>query len=54
MHHSLSRHAFRIGDGVGDGLETLIPDTSWLSDPTWSTITGNFHIKSDYVAMHDA
>lgn len=33
--------------------ETLIPDTSWLSDSAWGTVTGSFHIKSDYVAMHE-
>src|SRR4051812_6552567 len=33
--------------------EALIPDTSWLADPAWGTITGNYHIKSDYVAMHE-
>lgn len=33
--------------------EALIPDTSWLHDPAWGTVTGGFHIKSDYVAMHE-
>lgn len=33
--------------------EALLPDTSWLADPTWGTVTGQFHIKSDYVAMHE-
>jgi phenylpropionate dioxygenase-like ring-hydroxylating dioxygenase large terminal subunit len=33
--------------------EALIPDTSWLSDPEWGTVTGNFHVRSDYVAMHE-
>jgi phenylpropionate dioxygenase-like ring-hydroxylating dioxygenase large terminal subunit len=33
--------------------ESLIPDTSWLADPGWGTVTGQFHIKSDYVAMHE-
>jgi len=33
--------------------EALIPDTSWLSDPTWGTVSGQFHIDSDYVAMHE-
>jgi vanillate O-demethylase monooxygenase subunit len=33
--------------------EALIPDTSWLYDPDWGTVTGNFYIKSDYVAMHE-
>lgn len=33
--------------------EALIPDTSWLYDPAWGTVTGDFHIKSDYVAMHE-
>jgi vanillate O-demethylase monooxygenase subunit len=33
--------------------EALIPDVSWLWDPAWGTVTGSFHIKSDYVAMHE-
>jgi len=33
--------------------ESLIPDTAWLSDPAWGTVTGEFHIKSDYVSMHE-
>lgn len=33
--------------------EALIPDTSWLDIPSWGTVTGSFHIKSDYVAMHE-
>jgi len=33
--------------------EALIPDTSWLSDPNWKSVTGNFHMRSDYVSMHE-
>lgn len=33
--------------------EALLPDTSWLADPDWGTVTGDFHIASDYVAMHE-
>ena len=33
--------------------EAAIPDTSWLSDPKWGTVTGDFHVHSDYVAMHE-
>ncbi len=33
--------------------EALVPDTYWLSDPAWGTVTGNFHISSDYVSMHE-
>jgi phenylpropionate dioxygenase-like ring-hydroxylating dioxygenase large terminal subunit len=33
--------------------ENLILDTGWLADPAWGTVGGTFHIKSDYVAMHD-
>lgn len=33
--------------------EALIPVTSWLGDPAWGTVTGNFHIKADYVGMHE-
>jgi phenylpropionate dioxygenase-like ring-hydroxylating dioxygenase large terminal subunit len=31
----------------------LIPETPWLSDPEWATVNGQFHIKSNYVAMHE-
>jgi vanillate O-demethylase monooxygenase subunit len=33
--------------------ESLIPDTSWLHDPDWGTVSGQFRIESDYVAMHE-
>lgn len=33
--------------------ESLIPDTSWLADPRWGTVTDGFPIKTDYVAMHE-
>jgi phenylpropionate dioxygenase-like ring-hydroxylating dioxygenase large terminal subunit len=33
--------------------EALIPDTSWLSSPEWRSVHGQFHIKTDYVAMHE-
>jgi phenylpropionate dioxygenase-like ring-hydroxylating dioxygenase large terminal subunit len=33
--------------------EALIPNSYWLDDPAWGTVTGSFHIKSDYVAMHE-
>jgi phenylpropionate dioxygenase-like ring-hydroxylating dioxygenase large terminal subunit len=33
--------------------EALIPDTHWLDDPAWGTVTGDFHIKADYVGMHE-
>ena len=33
--------------------EALIPDTSWLSSPEWRSVGGTFHIKTDYVAMHE-
>ena len=33
--------------------ETLIPGTSWLEDPGWGTVTGQFHINADYVSMHE-
>jgi vanillate O-demethylase monooxygenase subunit len=33
--------------------ETLIPDTQWLQDASWKSVSGQFHIKSDYVAMHE-
>ena len=31
----------------------LIPDTHWLSDSHWASVTGDFHMKSDYVSMHE-
>ena len=33
--------------------EALIPDTWWLADPEWGTVSGDFHMHSDYVAMHE-
>ncbi|WP_298283205.1 aromatic ring-hydroxylating dioxygenase subunit alpha [Acidocella sp.] len=33
--------------------EDLIPDTSWLSDPLWASVTGQFHMRADYVSMHE-
>lgn len=33
--------------------ESLIPDTGWLSNPNWKSVTGGFHMRSDYVAMHE-
>jgi len=33
--------------------ESLIPDTSWLASPGWKSVRGSFHMKSDYVAMHE-
>lgn len=33
--------------------ETLVPDTQWLNDANWKSVSGQFHIKSDYVAMHE-
>lgn len=33
--------------------EALIPDTSWLADPAWKSVRGSYHIKTDYVAMHE-
>ncbi|TCM26011.1 MULTISPECIES: aromatic ring-hydroxylating dioxygenase subunit alpha [unclassified Novosphingobium] len=33
--------------------EALIPDTWWLSDPEWGTVSGDFHINADYVSMHE-
>jgi phenylpropionate dioxygenase-like ring-hydroxylating dioxygenase large terminal subunit len=31
----------------------LIPDTSWLNDPNWTTVQGQFQIRTNYVAMHE-
>ncbi|WP_067683779.1 aromatic ring-hydroxylating dioxygenase subunit alpha [Nocardia miyunensis] len=33
--------------------ESLIPDTSWLADANWGTVTGDFHIDADYVSMDE-
>ena len=33
--------------------ENLVPDTSWLASPEWKSVSGSFHLKSDYVAMHE-
>ena len=33
--------------------EALIPDLHWLASPAWTTVSGDFHMKSNYVAMHE-
>lgn len=33
--------------------ESLIPDTHWLGDPQWKSVSGTFHLRSDYVSMHE-
>ncbi|MCW5282763.1 aromatic ring-hydroxylating dioxygenase subunit alpha [Verminephrobacter eiseniae] len=33
--------------------EALVPGTHWLSDPLWKSVTGDFHMQSDYVSMHE-
>ena len=33
--------------------EALIPDTHWLGSPLWKSVSGAFHMRSDYVAMHE-
>ncbi len=33
--------------------EQLVPDTSWLADPQWKSVTGDFYMKCDYVSMHE-
>lgn len=33
--------------------EALVPDTSWLSGTEFRSVTGDFHMRSDYVAMHE-
>ncbi|HSI60991.1 MAG TPA: aromatic ring-hydroxylating dioxygenase subunit alpha [Ideonella sp.] len=33
--------------------EALVPETPWLSGPAWRSVTGDFHIRTDYVAMHE-
>lgn len=33
--------------------EAAIPDTSWLVDPNFKSVTGGFSMNSDYVAMHE-
>ncbi|HEY8611998.1 MAG TPA: aromatic ring-hydroxylating dioxygenase subunit alpha, partial [Roseomonas sp.] len=30
-----------------------IPDLPWLADPAWATVTGGFHMRTNYVAMHE-
>ena len=30
-----------------------IPDTSWLDSTDWATVGGQFHIRTNYVAMHE-
>jgi vanillate O-demethylase monooxygenase subunit len=33
--------------------EALVPDTGWLADPLWASVTGRFPLKCDYVSMHE-
>lgn len=33
--------------------ESMIPDTSWLDSPEWTTVCGQFRIRSNYIAMHE-
>jgi vanillate O-demethylase monooxygenase subunit len=33
--------------------ESRVPDTHWLANPAWKTVAGQFHLRSDYVAMHE-
>lgn len=30
-----------------------IPETGWLASPQWTTVCGQFHIRTNYVAMHE-
>ncbi len=30
-----------------------VPDTPWLADPAWKTVSGQFHVGTNYVAMHE-
>jgi phenylpropionate dioxygenase-like ring-hydroxylating dioxygenase large terminal subunit len=41
-----------MGDpGAAD--PALVPATPWLADPAWATVSGQFHMQSNYVAMHE-
>lgn len=33
--------------------EGRIPDTHWLFDPGWKSVTDSFHMNADYVSMHE-
>ena len=33
--------------------EAAIPDFSWLASPDWTTVSGGFHMRTNYVAMHE-
>ncbi|TGP39371.1 aromatic ring-hydroxylating dioxygenase subunit alpha, partial [bacterium M00.F.Ca.ET.228.01.1.1] len=33
--------------------ESLVPDTHWLSSPDWKSVGDTFHLRSDYVSMHE-
>lgn len=32
---------------------SCIPATPWLDDPAWKSVGGQFHIKTNYIAMHE-
>jgi vanillate O-demethylase monooxygenase subunit len=41
---------------MGDSAKAdpaTIPQTPWLSDPSWKTVSGQFHVRTNYVAMHE-
>ncbi len=41
---------------MGDALKAdaaLIPDTAWLNSPDWASVGGQFHMHTNYVAMHE-
>ena len=33
--------------------ESLVPDTPWLNDENWKSVSGQFFLNSDYVSMHE-
>ena len=41
-----------MGD-VDHADEAFVPETNWLASPDWKSVSGSFHMKSDYVAMHE-
>ena len=39
--------------GDPDLADNFNPETSWLQSEEWKTVNDQFHMKSDYVSMHE-
>jgi len=54
--YAVVEHAPLVWIWLGDPAKADpadIPDTSWLGDAGWTTVCGQFHMQTNYVAMHE-